>query len=185
MKDTLISILVDPAVYKSVNVGYRPYYTEKNGMAVKAIFDDYASNPKSFLIPLQGNVTLRTLYNRVTYGIKWLAERHHDKAKYLAIRSSVRIRQTDRGILIVPRDDAVNYIQANPVSELDVNPIGWLDKFILWVTDAKPGDIFDSKQYFGGVVTISEQDESSLVKLGAQMSLELEVNKDGTFRAMR
>jgi hypothetical protein len=61
-----------------------------------------------------------------------------------------------------------------------------MERFVDWVTAAQAGDMFDSIVYFGGIVTITNEDEQALIKLGAQLVLELDINKElGKFRAMR
>lgn len=182
----LSSLPVDLTQLQTVSSSYRPYYTEKNALAVKGVFDTYLASPKPLLIPLQGGVTIRTLYSQVTYGVKWLAERHADRAKYTGLRQSIRIKQTDRGILIAPKTSSATPITSTAVSTLDTNPKSWMERFVDWVTAAQAGDMFDSIVYFGGIVTITNEDEQALIKLGAQLGLELDINKElGKFRAMR
>jgi hypothetical protein len=186
MSEQLTATPIDPATLGITRSTYRPYYTPRNGIAVKNILDQFAASPKTTLIPVQGGASARTLYNRVIYGCKWLAECHSEAAKYKAIRDSIRFRQTDRGVLLLPRDLEVAPITATPVSELDTKPTSWLDKFVEWVTTATEGQILDSVLYYGGILTITDGDEQALIKLGAQMGLELEIDKQhGKFRAMR
>ena len=184
--NSLISSPVDPTQLTSLASTYRPYYTERNALSVKGVFDTYFASPKPTLVPIQGSITIRTLYNKVTYGLKWLADRSNDRAKYQAIRASIRMKQTDRGILLSPKSTDLGCLTSNPVSSLDTNPTSWVERFIDWVTNAKTGEIFDSLTYFNGVVNVSNEDEQALIKLGAQLGLEMDINKEqGKFRAMR
>src|ERR1035441_6251455 len=110
----LISSQIDPSQLVTLVSSYKPYYTERNALSVKGVFDTYFVSPKPTLIPLQGSITIRTLYNKVTYGLKWLADRSNDRAKYQAIRASIRMKQTDRGILLSPKSTDLGCLTSNP-----------------------------------------------------------------------
>ena len=160
----------------------RPYYNQRNALSVKGIFDDYLSNPRTLLVPAsQGSIS--TLYNKVVYGIKWLAEKSAEGQKYAELRARIGIKPTANGIVIKAKT-GVPPVQA--VAVADVIGITWFDRFKEWMASAKAGEMFDSTLFYGGVIQITPDDENALIRICAQANLELEVNQaEGKFRAMR
>lgn len=164
---------------------YRPYFTENNANSVKHIFDTYLSDPRHTLVPAShSGYSVRTLYNRLWSGLKWLSERGLEPEKYKTLKDSISLRQTESGILILPKKTLRDLTSIAVVDDNEKKK--WFDKFVEWCGKAKENDLFDSYLFYGGVLSITDDDEKALIKFCAQTNVELDLNKkEGKFKAMR
>jgi len=167
---------------------YRPYYTEKNAITLKAVFDDLIANPRNaFIDASEEGIGVSTLQNRILYGLLWLVENSDPEGKYKKFKNEYSTKRTAGGVLIQQKNSVRMLVPAKLVaiasSEVQKS---WLQVFTEWTTAAVDMEVFDSKERFGGKIEITNDGEAALVKLGAQLGLEMDISKEtGSFKAMR
>jgi len=176
-----------------VTPSYRPYYTEENARTVQPIFDRLIVNTRSVFYSSESTgVAPSTLHSKLLYGINWLCENGDSVArlKYTDLRRVISFKRLPHGVNIIvnaQKQMLANLANVTPQAIASASLTdNWMDTFTKWLESAKELDQFDSLAQFGGVVEITPESESALVKLCAQLGCELDLKRsEGCFRVMR
>lgn len=166
---------------------YRPYFTERNALKVKAVLDEVYKAEASFFASCAAfKCSASALHTKLNDGLNWLRIHHADKVKYQSLRDCVKFRRISTGVNILwERKETYSTKALAPLAHDEVTK-SWFDIFTSWLMSAKECDVFDSVAKLGGKVQITDEEEIALIRSCATLGAELDLHKDaGTFKVMR
>lgn len=164
-----------------IGINIRCYYTPTAANEYKPIFDELLASRENRQI-LCSDVGLKssTLYQKCQDALKWLAD--NGDPRYAILRKEISIRRKSDRILLFFKSSMRYVISKGGVvggtRVLEEQARSWKDDLVEWLGKAKSGDIYDSRDKYGGLILSGEEREWLVRMLGGVEGCELDQQRE-------
>ncbi len=173
------SSVFDPET--DIGIHTRPYYSAKNAVEFKGVFDELVSSRENRQI-LCSDVGIKssTLYQKAQDALKFLAD--NGDPKYAALRSEISMRRKSDRVLLFFKSSIKHIISKGGMIEGSMEDgkvlRTWKDDVVEWLEGAKSGDIYDSRERCKGLVLNTEERTTLTLLLAGVEGCELDLQSD-------
>lgn len=177
-----------PALAAST-VAYRPYYSSVHAANMKPVLLKLDADKQSVVInPLAFGISASSLHSKLNDSLAWLVDNDEDKEGFARIRRCFKFGRRVNAIVVTyqPSKDTGVVSMSEAFTPISGEATGWFNKVIEWLGSASEHEILDSVGRFGGLLKITTEEETGLIKLCASVGAELDMDKvGGKFRIAR